>query len=155
MRRVPSTLAALSVLAAPLGTSSAANAPDAVLGDYWTQKKDAITRFYKKDDRYFGKLIWVEDFGATDDENPDPKLRERPLLGLEYVFRFRFNGKDKYVDGEVYAPDDGKTYAGWMKMDGPDVLKLRGYVGISLFGRTETMARVKAGEYPRTGMLKE
>jgi uncharacterized protein (DUF2147 family) len=120
----------------------------AVVGDYWTEARDAIARVYADGDRFFGQLVWTEEADARDHENPDPGLRERPLRGLVFLRGFRFDGGSKWVDGTVYAPDDGKTYSGFMKMDGPDTLKLRGYVGISLFGRTATWPRVAPDEYP-------
>ena len=55
----------------------------------------------------------------------------------------------KYSDGEysggtIYDPQSGKTYKSYMKLDGPDKIKLRGYVGISLFGKTSYWMRQKS-----------
>lgn len=128
--------------------SVAAPSPDDIVGDYWTEERDAIARVYRDQGKIYGKLLWTEEADAKDDENPDPGLRDRPLRGLVFIRGFRFDGDDEWVDGKVYAPDDGKTYSGYMKMEGPDTLKLRGYVGIRLFGRTATWQRVAPGEYP-------
>ena len=50
----------------------------------------------------------------------------------------------KWVGGWAYDPDGGSTYSGQMELADPNTLKLRGYVGIPLFGRTETWTRESA-----------
>lgn len=135
------------VFASPFD-APASPAAEAIRGDYWTEDREAIARIYREDGRWLGKLVWTEDADAKDDENPDPELRDRPLRGLVFLRGFRFDGRRRWVDGEVYAPDDGKTYSGHIEMDGVQTLKLRGYVGIPLFGRTAEWERVKASEYP-------
>jgi uncharacterized protein (DUF2147 family) len=129
---------------------TAAAAPDAsdIEGDWWTEDREAIARIYAEGGTFFGKLIWTEEADAKDDENPDPELRDRPLRGLVFLRGFRFDGDDEWEGGKVYAADDGKTYSGFMTLSGPDTLKLRGYVGFRLFGRTATWKRVEADAYP-------
>jgi len=144
-------LGALAGLGALGGVAEAAagpTGPNAVLGDYWTEDREAIARIFREDGAYHGRLVWTEDADAKDDENPDEALRDRALRGLVFVRGFRWNGDGRWVDGEVYAPDDGKTYSGRIAMDGPDTLELRGYVGIPLFGRTATWQRVARSDYP-------
>jgi uncharacterized protein (DUF2147 family) len=76
-----------------------------------------------------------------DDLNPDPALRGRPLQGLTIMSGFRYDADGRWVDGRIYDPNSGKTYKGTIQQVDADTLKLRGYVGISLFGRTETWTR--------------
>ncbi|MBC7867421.1 MAG: DUF2147 domain-containing protein [Gloeobacteraceae cyanobacterium ES-bin-316] len=54
---------------------------------------------------------------------------------------FIFNGKDKWVNGKIYDPSSGKTYSCTMKIEGLNTLEIRGYIGISLFGKTELWTR--------------
>jgi uncharacterized protein (DUF2147 family) len=57
---------------------------------------------------------------------------------------FKFNAKNKsWENGEIYDPESGKTYSCNMKMETADKLNIRGYIGISLIGRTEVWTRVK------------
>lgn len=76
----------------------------------------------------------------TDTRNPDPRLRNRPLCGL------RIGGGFTEVDplhargGHLYDPKSGRTYSGQMTAEG-NLLELRGYVGLPIFGRTETWVR--------------
>jgi uncharacterized protein (DUF2147 family) len=76
-----------------------------------------------------------------DDLNPDPKLRGRPLMGLTIMSDFRYDTDGRWVDGRIYDPNSGNTYKGTIRQVDANTLKLRGYVGISLFGRTETWTR--------------
>ncbi len=101
---------------------------------------------YKVGDKYFGKLGWIkvpDEDGKPkmDKNNPDPALRTRPDLNLELLKDFTFDGKT-WEDGTIYDPKSGKTYSCKMTLI-DNTLKIRGYIGISLFGRTEVWTRVK------------
>jgi uncharacterized protein (DUF2147 family) len=76
-----------------------------------------------------------------DEKNPDPAHRSRPLLGLTILQGFRYEGDDRWAGGRIYDPNSGKTYRGTITVVDDDTLDLRGYVGISLLGRTETWRR--------------
>ncbi len=78
-----------------------------------------------------------------DSHNPNPSKRNRPLCGLLLMGSFRPSADDagKWDDGWVYDPQNGETYSGRMWLDGPDLLKVRGYILIPLFGRSETFRR--------------
>ena len=76
----------------------------------------------------------------TDVHNPDPKLRSRALCGLRIGEGF-VEADPRHADGgHLYDPKNGRTYSGRMSAEG-DRLRLRGYVGLPLFGRTETWVR--------------
>jgi uncharacterized protein (DUF2147 family) len=113
---------------------------NSINGIYWSPKKDAKIEIFQKGAFYYGKTIWVATAGK-DKNNPTKSLRQRDLLGLELLSNFSFDD-GTYVDGEVYDPATGKTYDCKMTPEG-NRLKVRGYVGISLFGRTEYFERIK------------
>jgi uncharacterized protein (DUF2147 family) len=77
----------------------------------------------------------------TDVNNPDPALRGRPLVGLEIFKDFRYDGNGSWSGGSIYDPNSGKTYSCRIKLVAPDTLKVRGFIGIALIGRTETWKR--------------
>lgn len=79
---------------------------------------------------------------TVDDKNPDPALRQRKLLGLELFHGFRFDGDDRWIDGTIYDPNSGKTYRCIITIVDENRLKVRGYIGVALLGRTETWTRV-------------
>lgn len=78
-----------------------------------------------------------------DELNPDPELRDRLLLGLTIMDRFTFAGDGKWKSGRIYDPNSGKTYKCKLTLVDANTLELRGYIGISLLGRTETWTRRK------------
>ena len=51
------------------------------------------------------------------------------------------DGDGAWSGGFIYDPNSGKTYRGKIKLTDPDTLRLRGYIGISLLGRTEVWKR--------------
>jgi uncharacterized protein (DUF2147 family) len=80
---------------------------------------------------------------TTDAKNPEASLRSRSLCGLRIGSGFKAEGTDAASGGHLYDPKSGRTYSGkfWLK---GDELNLRGYIGVSLFGRSEVWKR--AGE---------
>ena len=128
-------------------TASAQKA-DAILGSWANPSGEDHILIYKKGNKYFGKLDWIkfpnDEQGKpkTDKNNPDESLRTRPEWGLELLKDFTFDGDNVYTDGTIYDPKNGKTYSCKMTLDG-NKLKIRGYIGISLFGRSEIWTRVK------------
>lgn len=80
----------------------------------------------------------------VDEKNSDPALRDRALVGLELFEGFAFDGDDRWVDGLLYDPTRGKTYNCVITVVDNDTLKVRGYVGIRILGRTETWTRQPA-----------
>ena len=86
----------------------------------------------------------LPDFVLRDVKNPDPKRRDAPLCGLQLIGGFKPSArKDGMWDrGWVYDPDSGHTYSGTITQVDANTVKLRGYLGIPLFGRTITLHRV-------------
>jgi uncharacterized protein (DUF2147 family) len=78
-----------------------------------------------------------------DTHNPDPAKRDRPTCGMMMMGSLvpAKGGAVKWDGGWVYDPESGNTYKGAMQLEGADTLNLRGYLGISLFGRTQTWTR--------------
>lgn len=120
---------------------SAQQAADDILGQYWTEKREGKIEIFQQGDKYFGKIAWRKE-ARKDTENPDESLRNRNVIGIIFLQDFVFDGKDEWEDGTVYSIDNGGTYSGriWLEDDG-ETLKMRGYMGISLLGRTATLKR--------------
>jgi uncharacterized protein (DUF2147 family) len=89
-----------------------------------------------------GSLYWLKKplsangLPKRDKHNPKEALRDRPLCGLQILTGFQHTHDALWQDGEIYNPDDGLTFSSTMKLSPEGTLKIRGYVGISLFGKT-------------------
>ncbi|MBB6004233.1 DUF2147 domain-containing protein [Arcicella rosea] len=115
---------------------------DAILGEWLSQEKDGKVLIFKQGEKYFGKISWGKSTGRKDSKNPDASLRNRDIIGSTILKDFVFKGKN-WEDGTIYDPNSGKTYSCTMKLKNDDALEIRGYVGISLLGRTTLWTRVK------------
>ena len=94
-----------------------------------------------------GRLYWLKKplsasgLPKRDKHNPNEALRERPLCGLQILTGFQYAGDNIWNAGEIYNPDDGLTFSSTMKLAPEGSLKIRGYIGISVFGKTVEWVR--------------
>jgi len=114
---------------------------DSLLGN-WTNPTGSTIHIYQCGSRVCANLIGISSSAPArvDANNPNPALRGRSLCGLKIGSDFELESPSRARGGTLYDPENGKTYTGSMTREG-DKLKLRGYVGIPLFGRTETWNR--------------
>ena len=119
---------------------------DALIGTWLTGSGKGKVQIYKEGDKYNGKIVWLKEPNREDGtpkldrNNSDKALQTRPILGLNMLKGFVFDD-DKWVDGTIYDPENGKTYS--CKITWRDgKLDVRGYMGISLIGRTDTWFKV-------------
>jgi uncharacterized protein (DUF2147 family) len=115
----------------------------------WTNEDGkAEFEIYKCGDQLCGKIVKLKEpmkdgKPKVDENNPEAKQRNRPLQGLTFMKGFEYEGSNKWDDGTIYDPESGKTYSCYMKMLGKDKMEVKGYIGISLIGRTQNWTRVK------------
>lgn len=125
----------------------AQNNPDAVLGVWKNGEGTGMVQIYKKADKYYGRIVWLkvpnnsDGSVRTDANNPDESLRKRPLKGLENLRDFVAKADSKWEDGRIYDPKNGSDYACEIKLVDENTLEVRGYIGVSLFGRTDVWKR--------------
>lgn len=123
-----------------------------VVGHWLNGEGTGIIDIYKTTSgHYAGKIIWLKDpidpeTGAAklDKRNPDKSKRTQPTLGLVNMKGFWFDEADKiWSKGKIYDPKNGKEYSCKMQLakGSKDKLEVRGYIGISLLGRTDTWTR--------------
>lgn len=147
MRNFVNTLLYGLVVVAALALSAPARAD--VSGVWATEDGDAHVEIVPCGEQMCGKIVWLEEPNdeegkpKLDKNNPDEALRGRPIVGMKLLNGFTRAGSGAWENGTIYSPRDGKTYKSNMVLDGPDTLKLRGYVGIPLLGKTEVWSRVK------------
>ncbi len=126
---------------------------DSIIGSWTTPDHDARFEVYRCGSLYCGKISSLREPNypssdantpggpKVDRNNPDPSLRSRTLVGLPLISGFRYNGENLW-NGTIYNPEDGKTYRCNFSTAGDRLLKVRGYIGIPLLGRTQTWTRV-------------
>ncbi len=110
----------------------------------WRTPSGSIVKVYDCGDKVCLKIMQIEKNapGKVDANNPDATLRSRTLCGLQIGSGFKpEDNRTKAESGSLYDPKSGKTYTGALAADG-DLLKLRGYLGFKVFGRTEEWNRV-------------
>jgi uncharacterized protein (DUF2147 family) len=95
-----------------------------------------------------GRVVWLrsplDEDGCElrDRHNRDPILRDRPIIGLQILDGLKSRPGNSWDGGTIYDPATGITYTCNLSLDGDDRLRLHGYVGIPLLGRTTTWIRV-------------
>ena len=116
---------------------------------YNSKKTSKIEISQAEDGSYIGKIVWLKEplteagKAKTDSKNPDAELRNRPLVNLVVLSGLNYQGKGKYIGGKIYDPESGKTYSAKAEMPNNNTLALRGFIGISFAGRTETWLRTR------------
>ena len=120
---------------------------DKIEGLWFNEEKTAKVEIYLgKDNKFWGKIVWLKEpmrdgKPKLDKENSKAALRNRPLMGLALLKAFVKDGDNKYDEGEIYDPKNGKTYSCTITYRNDNELGIRGYIGISLIGRTTTWTR--------------
>ena len=122
---------------------------DDICGIWLEEKKESHIEIYKINDVYYGKIVWLanptnaDGSIKLDKENPDSKLKNRNILGLEIIKNLEFIGSNNWGNGQIYDARTGKTYELNARLKSKDILLLRGFLGFSLIGKTTSWSRVK------------
>ncbi len=122
--------AAIALAAGP------ALAADPVEGEWWASAttRVRIAPCPARTERMCGVIAWLKTPNdkagrpALDGENPDPKLKARPILGLPFIRDFRRADAGRWIGGKIYDPNSGKTYDSRMRVNPDGTLKLDGCV---------------------------
>ena len=133
------------------GVSAAeTQAERAIVGIWLVEDEEAQVEILSCGEALCGRIVWLEEpldengTARRDVNNRDPELRDRPVLGMAILERVRPTPDQNGVwrDGRIYDPKNGKTYRCNLELEADGRLKLRGYIGFSLFGRTARWTRV-------------
>lgn len=132
----------------------AERAGDEILGVWHTTDDKAKVQIFRVQDQYYGKIISLKEpnwpandemgMGGrpkTDRRDPNPELRNRPIVGMQFMGNFVYAGRNLWAGGRIYDPESGKTYKCKLTLISPNRLQVRGYVGFSMLGRTEVWTR--------------
>jgi uncharacterized protein (DUF2147 family) len=152
-RRGPSARCTLMLIGIAASGAEAPAAADLTSPSGWWQPIDAKTgkplgliRIYEQDGSFFGR---VEPASADDDRSRrctrcTDERRDQPVIGLLLMRNMRLQG-DEYLGGDILNPDTGRIYGCKFRLtDGGRELIMRGFFGVSLFGRSQIWRRTEA-----------
>ena len=114
---------------------------DRVTGIWLVQSKDGKFHITRCGQSLCGKLIDGSKISMLDQKNKDPDLRVRPLKGLLMMHSYKLSkDRARWVDGQIYNPEDGNSYRSILEPDASGALKVKGCLGP--FCQTQTWTRV-------------
>ena len=128
---------------------SAVTAQNSIIGkwktiDDETGKPKSVVEIYEKSGKIFGKIIEI--FEAENRnrvcEDCTGADKNAPILGMVIIRGLSKDGKE-YSGGKIIDPKNGKTYKCLLSLESKDKLKVRGYIGFALIGRSQYWVRVK------------
>lgn len=112
--------------------------------------KARVNIYLAKNGKYYGKIVWLREpndpktgVAKLDKNNPDEAKRKEALMGFLLLKSFSYKQNGTYEDGTIYDPESGTTYNCKIVMPDANTLEVRGFVGVSLFGKTDTWTRLK------------
>lgn len=126
-------------------------AADKIIGTWLSMDSDVQLRFeiFQSDGKYHGKLLWASNMfeadGKTpkkDGKNPDKKLRNRSRQNIVNITNLTYDNGE-YTGGKLYNPESGSSYSLTAKLKSVNEMEFRGYMGISLLGKTMKFTRVQ------------
>lgn len=124
-----------------------------LLGQWQTAGDSSEVEIFKCGEKICGKVVWLKNptyinykdgpIGTpkVDRRNPNPALRNRPIIGLQVIDGLAPAGENRWEKGACYDPESGNTYKCKFHLVSPDRLEVRGFIGLSLFGRTYVLTR--------------
>lgn len=134
---------------------------DLIVGKWKPSNGLSVVSIYKgksedgeDSNKYYGKIIWLKQ--ANDDDgnprkdvnNPESKLRSNTVKGLVIIKDMEFDEVDgktiTWEGGTIYDPNNGLEYSFEAEINkkDEDIMNGRGFIGVSLFGRTDTWTRL-------------
>tara|TARA_B110000503_G_C7144956_1_gene412503 strand:+ start:723 stop:1196 length:474 start_codon:yes stop_codon:yes gene_type:complete len=135
--------------------SGAVNAQDSAEGDkligIWEPSHGkAKVKVEKIGEKYYGKIVWLKEpidpetkAPKVDKNNPDEKMQNKPLRGYRILKDFQYTDKNEWTEGTIYDPENGNTYSCIIKMTDENTLDIRGFIGVSVLGRTDIWKRLQ------------
>ncbi|WP_299104097.1 DUF2147 domain-containing protein [uncultured Tenacibaculum sp.] len=112
--------------------------------DEETGKVDSVIEVYQKDGKAYAKIIEITDANRQDAvcDKCTGKNKNKPILGMNILTGLKKDGEE-WNGGKILDPKNGKKYKCFIKLEEANKLKIRGYIGFSLLGRTAYWFRKK------------
>ena len=122
---------------------------DDIIGVWLTGSGKAHVKIDRVGNYYFGRIVWLkeplnaEGKPKVDKNNEDVSKQSKPLMGMQLVGGFEWKNNNLWDNGNIYDPENGKSYRCKINLENSTTMNIRGYIGISLFGRTDIWKKVK------------
>lgn len=120
------------------------------LGVWADDTGDSHIELYRCGEQLCGRVVWLRtptDANGKprfDVKHPSAERRTQLLQNLTVLQNLRYNAEtDRWEDGEIYDPENGRTYSCYVAAAGKDRLEVKGYIGFSLIGKAHYWQRVK------------
>jgi uncharacterized protein (DUF2147 family) len=141
----------IAMFASPVFTGNlmAQDEGDKLIGLWLPSNEKARIKVEKIGDKYYGRIVWLKEpkdedgNEKVDKNNPDESMRTVRLLGYRMLKDFSYKGKNKWEGGTIYDPENGSTYNCTIVLIDENTIDVRGYIGVSMFGRTDTWKRLQ------------
>ncbi len=127
------------------------------IAGYWVTKSDkngekaSVVKIWQDGkDEYEGKVVKLfqhKDTVYSCDRCPAP-FSHKPVLGLTILNSLKYEKPGSYTSGRILDPRSGHVYKLNVTLISPEKLKVRGYLGMPLFGRTQYWARYHGAKKP-------
>ena len=138
----------LGIACTLISLSAWASDASQVLGYWLTPEDNAVIEIYRDGERFSGRIVSLKEPNypdghsqagqpKRDSNNPDESKQDRRIVGLNMIEGFEHIGDGRYEGGTIYDPRNGVTYQCEMSLQSDGTLEVRGYVGLSLFGKTQ------------------
>ena len=135
--------------AAAQAQGTAAQSAD-ILGRWLTEGGKSHVLISQCGPHLCGSIVWLREPNQpsgqpkVDSKNPDPAKRGQKIIGLQMLWNFtKSSDPSEWEGGRIYNPEDGETYKSTLKLRPDGKLEVRGYVGISLLGKSQYWERVR------------
>ncbi len=102
-----------------------------------TGEVDSVIEVYEKEGKAYAKIIEIKDADRQNSvcEQCEGSNKNKKILGLNILTGLEKDGKE-WSGGTILDPRNGKVYKCYIKLTNKNKLKIRGYIGVSLFGKT-------------------
>ena len=103
----------------------------------------SIVEVFSKSGKIYAKVVEILDPANKNSvcKKCSGEDKNKPILGLTIIKGLSKDGSE-YNSGEILDPNNGKSYKCALSLESKDKLKVRGYIGFSLLGRTQYWHRV-------------
>jgi uncharacterized protein (DUF2147 family) len=115
---------------------------DVILGDWMDSKKETVVHCFKKNGKYYGSLIWIENIkarGQPISKEDEHLLNYLVLKDFEYI-------DDEWANGIIHQPKTQKTYTAYIKLISNDTMEVVGYKFFRFLSESQLFTRVTAAD---------